>query len=192
MTWRRYGATLDQGTTNACTGYAIAHAINTRPVFDAGQPVLKHAAALALYSRATELDQWPGSWDYRTGAGEDGGSSGLAVAKAAREAGHITGYRWCFGLDHTLAALALGPILIGTDWTEGMFTPDARGVVRDAGPSYGGHEYVAVGLDVQARTVLCQNSWGPGWGMAGRFKVGFDTLATLLARQGDALQPVED
>ena len=189
VTWRRYGPTLDQMRSNSCTGHAMAHAINSRPLHPLRARILNHGDALALYSRATELDQWPGSWDHRTGAGQDEGSSGLAVAKAAREAGHISGYRWCFGIDHVLGALTLGPVLIGTDWTENMFTPTTAGLVEDDGPSYGGHEYLAVGIDLRTRTVLCQNSWGPSWGLRGRFRIGWDTLDRLLRRQGDALQP---
>ena len=59
VTWRRYGATLDQGNSNGCTGHAMAHAINSRPVHKTGARLLNHADAMRLYSRATHLDQWP-------------------------------------------------------------------------------------------------------------------------------------
>ena len=184
VTWRRYGATLDQGNSNGCTGHAMAHAINSRPVHKTGARLLNHADAMRLYSRATHLDQWP-----ETYPPDDDGSSGLAVAKAAREAGHITAYRWCFGLDHTLAALSLGPVMLGTNWTTDMMRPNTAGLIQPTGQVLGGHEYLAVGIDLRTRTVLCQNSWGPNWGLKGRFRIGWDTLDRLLRRQGDALQP---
>lgn len=182
VTWRRYGPTLDQGDTSSCTGHAMAHAINSRPTHRTGTRLLTHADALALYSAATILDPWPEQYPP-----DDAGSSGLAVAKAARNAGHITTYSWAFGIDHTLAALTLSPVLIGTVWTERMFTPDPAGIVTPGGREYGGHEYLAVGIDLRTRTVLCQNSWGPTWGLRGRFRLTFDNLNALLRQQGDAV-----
>lgn len=182
MTWRRYGATLNQGDTSSCTGHAMAHAINTRPIHRVPSRLLTNADALTLYSAATRLDPWP-----ETYPPDDLGSSGLAVAKAARNAGHITAYRWCFGIDHTLAALTLSPVLIGTIWTEDMFTPDPAGLVTPGGCEYGGHEYLAVGIDLRTESVLCQNSWGPKWGLRGRFRLTFNTLDHLLRQQGDAV-----
>lgn len=162
----------------------MAHAVNTRPLHKTGTPLLTHQDALALYSRATHLDAWPETWPP-----DDEGSSGLAVAKAAREAGHISAYRWAFGIDHLLAALTLGPVLIGTIWTEHMNMPDRTGMVVPTGHILGGHEYLAVGIDTRTRTVLCQNSWGQAWGLKGRFRITWNALAQLLNQQGDALQP---
>lgn len=88
VTWRRYGATLDQGDTSSCTGHAMAHAVNTRPTHKTGTRLLTHQDALRLYSAATHLDPWPDTYPP-----DDTGSSGLAVAKAARDAGHISGDR---------------------------------------------------------------------------------------------------
>lgn len=79
--------------------------------------------------------------------------------------------------------------MLGTNWTTDMMTPDKAGVVQPTGTSLGGHEYLAVGIDVRSKTILCQNSWGSTWGLRGRFRMTWDTLGQLLAQQGDALQP---
>jgi C1A family cysteine protease len=42
--------------------------------------------------------------------------------------------------------------------------------------SLGGHAVVIVGYDVAAKTVICRNSWGSGWGMKGYFTMPFDYI----------------
>jgi hypothetical protein len=180
--WRRYGLVLDQGQLGSCTGNAAAQALNHLPFHVIGSPCLGESTAVSLYSVATNVDAFDGTYPP-----EDTGSSGLAVAKAAQLAGYITSYEHAFGLDHVLAAAQYGPQIIGTDWHEEMFYPDADGTIVPSGPIAGGHEYVLDGVDLPHRRLRFLNSWGSGWGARGRFYMSFDNFATLLDAGGDAV-----
>lgn len=179
---RRNGKILISGN---CTGNAMAQALNTHPLHRARTPYLTEADAVKLYSAATNLDDVPGAYPP-----QDTGSSGLAVAKAAQQAGYISAYTHAFGIDHVLAALMNGPLLVGTSWTQDMFTPDARHFVRPTGAVAGGHEYLLLGVNVERGYLTFLNSWGTSFGDRGRFHMTIDDFAGLLADQGDAVQPV--
>jgi hypothetical protein len=185
-----YGRVLDQGNVGSCTGNAMAQALMAGPLRQRGRTVSQRTA-LALYSRATELDPWEG--DYPP---DDTGSSGLAVCKAAVEAGLIRRYEWAFGLDHLRRALAVGPVLVGTAWYESMFGPDDDGFVTAEGEMVGGHEYLCLGYVGDDYHFL--NSWGRGWGVpskvaditGGTFWMSATTFGALLEDYGDAVQPL--
>src|SRR3954452_8283424 len=76
---------------------------------------------------------------------DDVGSSRLGVAKAAKALGYISAYHHAFGLEHALAALTLGPVVVGFDWLERCDEPDKDGFVRYEGRSRCGHEVEAYG-----------------------------------------------
>lgn len=182
--WRRYGAVLDQGNAGSCTGNALAGALNTVPFHRAGH--IEHEPdAIRLYEAATALDDIPGTYPP-----VDSGSSGLAVCKAAQRAGLISAYRHAFGIDQALAALAVGPVITGVNWYEGFDAPDSEGRVSIAGKVRGGHEVEVLGYDDRTGLVEAVNSWGHGWGKAGRFFFSVDDWARLLSEQGDVTQPV--
>jgi len=181
---RHYGRVLDQGSTGSCTGNALVDCLMTTPLHKTGR-VLTEGDAVKVYSLATQLDSIPGQYPPT-----DTGSSGLSACKAAVKLGLISGYRHAFGLDDCLAALVLSPVMIGINWYESMFTPDADGLLTVSGKVAGGHEVALVGLDVRKRLVTVQNSWGPSWGKHGRAYLSFDDLGRLLAEQGDVTVPV--
>jgi hypothetical protein len=181
---RRYASVLDQGETGACTGNAMAQALNMVPLHTPGTKWLTEEDAVALYEQATRLDPFPGSYPP-----DDTGSDGLSVCKAAQQRGLITKYNWAFGFEHALDALQLGPVLIGTHWHESMFTPDSQGFVHPDGDKVGGHEYVLFGDDTKG-TLTFLNSWGRSWGRSGRFYMDYPTFKALLSDQGDAAIPV--
>lgn len=189
---------LDQGSLGSCVGNAMEGIAGTAPCY-AGIPAdlparpsatdagLDEEQAVELYAAATQLDSFPGSYP-----GQDTGTSGLAGAKAAKAAGLLAGYRHVFSLDDLLTALQTVPVALGSNWYDSMFEPDADGLVTIGGQASvaGGHEYAADGLDVDRQLVLCVNSWGPQWGLSGRFALGWATLERLLAEQGDGIVPV--
>lgn len=185
--WGHHAPVLDQGELGSCTGNAAAQLINT-DYFAASRTAsyLGEADAVKIYELATHLDGIPDN----TYPPTDGGSSGLGAAKAGKQLGYFTGYKHAFGFDHFAAALQLQPVIVGTTWYEGMFTPDRHNTVHPTGQVAGGHEYLALGIDYSTRTLTFLNSWGNSWGDSGRFHMGFDDFARLLADQGDATAPI--
>lgn len=188
--WRHTAPVLDQADLGSCTGNALTQWLNTDFAAPArgqhnGGGFLTEEDAVRLYSLATALDGIPGRYPP-----EDTGSSGLAVCKAGRKLGYLTSYRHCFGMQHMLAALQLSPVIVGTEWFDGMYTPDGDGVIHAHGRVVGGHEYLVIGCDVDRQTVTILNSWGPGWGSNGRAQIGFEDFAALLAARGDVTVPV--
>lgn len=178
---RAYGLPFDQGDLGSCTGNAAAGALNTVPVHKTGSKVLREADAVKLYEAATRLDEFPGAYPP-----DDTGSSGLAVAKAAKEAGYIRSYSHAFGIGQALVALQHGPVITGVNWYEQMFEPTIQGFVHPGGQIAGGHEFLVHGY-VAARKpyVVCENSWGTGWGLAGKFRLFASEWARLLDEDGD-------
>jgi hypothetical protein len=187
--WAHLGSALNQRKLGACTGFATAHACNTRPTHKPRGRLLNDDDARSIYSRATQLDPFPGWYDLETGK-VDTGSSGLAACKAALERGHITRYEWAFGFDHLLSALQSGPVMLGTWWYESMFRTNAGGYITISGDRVGGHEYLILGCNMRSRYFTALNSWGDGWGLEGRFRIPFDDARRLLHEDGDAVQPI--
>lgn len=93
-TWRLGQLNLDQGTEGACVGFSWAQEMAARPVVI---PTTVQTAR-SLYFDARTLDQWPGE-DYE-------GTSVLAGAKAVQRLGHMSEYRWAFGVQDVVDALA--------------------------------------------------------------------------------------
>lgn len=165
-----------------CSGVDQAVKCNAAGNRVAGQ-VLGLDDAKRIYSRATQIDPWPGSWPP-----DDTGSSGLAACKAAVEAGWISRYEWIFGgAQAVLSALWLKPVGVGTWWYEAMFRPAYDTLmVQVAGAKVGGHQWSLIGWDPLLRAFEGMCWWGPTFGDRGMFRVGFDDLGRLLADDGDA------
>jgi hypothetical protein len=201
--WARRVGVLDQGSLGSCTGNAGAGwvgtdtqdragvvRIGTKSEIRIGDPLppvgpVDEAFAVELYSQATQVDPWPGAYPP-----EDTGSDGTSVAAVLKAWGLAAEYTHALGgLADVLAGLQAGVVLMGTNWYDSMFRPTAAGQLVISANSYvaGGHEYDADGeLDVEQRRVWVTNSWSPGWGLAGRAWLSYDTLARLLAEDGDA------
>lgn len=186
---QRHIPVLDQGEVGSCTGNACEGAIGTSGMYDALPEALRpsttdaaagEAAAVALYTRATQLDGIPGAYPPN-----DTGSDGLSVAKAAKEKGLIAGYLHAFSLDAALKALEQQPVIAGIDWYEGFDSPGESGLVQISGAVRGGHEIVFDEIDADKQLVWFTNSWGPTWGVNGRACMSFATLGKLLANEGD-------
>lgn len=180
--WTRHVPIYDQGNTGSCTGNALAGCLSTGP----WRHLFHEYTARRVYSAATAIDEFPGQWPPT-----DTGSSGLAVCKIAQRRGWISSYRHAFSLDDVLAALQHGPVIAGVDWFDSFDRPGSGGLCSispNAGVR-GGHEVCLVGLNIDARTVRFANSWSDQWGAKGFGAWSYDTLDTLLHRDGDVTVP---
>ena len=175
-----HGPVLDQGQLGSCTGNATAQALNTDPLKPAARRLLTEADAVAIYSWATHHDPYPGVYPPT-----DTGSDSLSVCKAAKKLGLIKAYQHAFGLQHTLGALVIAPVIIGIPWLDAMFQPDTNGYLNVSGNVAGGHEVCLVGLDVEHQYVTVLNSWSSAWGQNGTAKLRWSDLEILLKQGGD-------
>lgn len=102
---------LDQGAVGACVGFSCAAELAAEPV---PVPGMTNAEGLRIYKAAQQLDPWPGD------AYE--GTSVLAGVKVLQAEGHISEYRWAFGLDDLVLALGhKGPAVLGLNWYANMY-----------------------------------------------------------------------
>jgi len=177
-TWR-CSMHLDQGREGACTGFAVSHEMMARPAEVKG---ISNLTAYKLYKQAQKLDQWPGE-SYE-------GSSVLGAMKAAVLQGYYREYRWAF--DENDIALAVGyrgPVIMGTNWHEGMMTPDSNGLIRPTGKAVGGHAYLIRGYDHKRGLYRIHNSWGSSWGKDGDCFIESYDLVYLISEHGEACIP---
>ena len=186
---------LNQGQVGSCVGNAVAQCLNTMSftrarfaAYVAGvlhRPYLNEDDALSLYIAATTIGGGPAY------PPNDAGSDGLSGCKAAVQAGYLTAYRHAFSFDEFLLALQDQPVIVGTNWYESMFAPNtSSGMVEVSGNMVGGHEYLVLGADIERQFVTLRNSWGPGWGRAGKFGLTFIDFQRLLGEQGDVTVPI--
>jgi len=191
--WERVLPILDQGNLGSCTGNAGAGALGTQPFYETvGTALLPpgsdatavEAFAVQLYSDASVIDAFPGTYPP-----DDTGSSGLAICKVLKRRGTITAFRWARSSYGFIRLLQDGPVLQGMPWYSAFFEPDAGGFI-DADPAWatsgvaGGHEVEALGVeldteDVSKSVITYANSWGTGWGDAGRFRMRLGTYEAL-------------
>lgn len=110
-----------------------------------------------FYSRATDIDPWPGTWPP-----DDTGSSGLAVAKAARQLDRGRRFHWAFsGADQVVQMIMQDHVVsLGTYWHYDMFTPDSEGIIHATGGHAGGHQYIARGYWKSRDLVMLRCWWG--------------------------------
>lgn len=189
---QRYIPVLDQGDLGSCTGNAALGALGTGALFEALagsllRPSQTDAAtdekqAIALYSAATALDDYDGTYPPT-----DTGSDGLSVAKAAQAKGMISGYTHATSLEAALTALAARPVITGVNWYDSFDQPSDKGLITitKRASVRGGHEFVLEELDVDGRLVWFTNSWTEQWGVDGRACLGWDDFERLLGEDGD-------
>lgn len=194
--WGDSAPVLDQGNLGGCVGWTGADILNTelygsvRQAKNNGQSYTDKDG-LTFYEAATHADNIPGAYPP-----VDSGSTGLGLAKALKKLGLIDRYTHAFTWAQFLASMAVGPVALGTLWTNRMFNPDRNGVVHVGALSNstiaGGHEYMCRGINVEKSLALCRNHWRPSWNpkalgpkLPGEFWLPVPDLKTLLANQGD-------
>jgi hypothetical protein len=135
------------------------------------------------YLRSQSHDPWPGGEPVYEGTSTD------APYKLLRAEGLISGWRWCFGFRDVVDTVnGYAAPTLGTVWLASMFNVDRRGyvVVEPSSGSVGGHEWLLLDFDEADDEGIMLNSWGRGWGRAGRARIRGDALRYLLEADGDA------
>lgn len=175
---------LNQEAHTCSTAHALCAALNSEPA-RGSQPALTETSAVKIYELARSLEKPRAAASY-------GGSSALMACKAAQRMGFIDSYHHAFGIEHALEALSLRPVMSGFSWHESFDQPDEAGKVEiGAGAMVrGGHEVLADEIDLEQELVWFWNSWGPEFGVGGRFCMSFDTWERLLKEHGDVTVPV--
>lgn len=178
---------LDQGTyvcpickqNGACTGYSAAHMLATTPktMIFAGD-----AQAHQIYHEAKKRDEWEGE-GYE-------GSSVLGAMTYLKEVGVLSAYYWATTLHEILQGVSyFGPMVMGVDWYDNMFTPDEKGFVRIGGRKAGGHAIEIGGNSIAREAVWIPNSWGRTWSINGGAWLPWTDLEKLLDDGGEFCLP---
>lgn len=176
---------LDQGSTPQCVGYSWAMFLNASPL------VQRSPDPEEIYCGAQKRDPWFGDCDNP----QYEGSSVRGGAQYLKEMGYIDQYLWAWDAQ-TVADWILsgkGPVIVGTNWYNLMFYPNALGVI-DADPESGGaggHAYTIIGYNQKTRMFRILNSWGIEWGQSGRAWISFDDLDRLIKDRGEACTATE-
>jgi hypothetical protein len=196
VTWDRHSPTLDQGQLGSCVANTGTEILSCNPFWSTlptdlqrtlSDPRTAEAWAVDLYRDVTRADPFPGAWEP-----DDTGSDGLSLAKVLKARGLIAGYTHATSLAAFLAAMARGPVAVGTVWLSGMNTPTREGIIRATGTVDGGHEWTCRQVDVDRELAWIDNHWTADWGVGGRGAISFTDLEKLLAQDGDvtALVPI--
>lgn len=163
---------LDQGNTGHCVGFGWAQYGNTDPINDNFTDDDGHK----IYYECKVIDGEPNAED---------GSDVRSGAQAMVNRGRIATYVFAENMNDIKDWVdTRGPIVVGTDWMNDMFNPDAQGFVQPTGDVAGGHCYLLVGYGDGVLTF--QNSWGTSFGLNGYFKMKEADFATLMANRGEA------
>lgn len=176
--WEFPLSALDQGATNHCCGFSAANwginsPINTLFVNDDGH---------RFYYQCKEIEGEPN---------KENGAYIRSVGKVLKANGHLEGYAFAPDIDTIKYWLLYkGPIIAGTIWREGMFTPDENNIIHPTGATMGGHAYLI--NEWRADNYLgIQNSWGEAWGNKGKAYISQKDFEEIFAYGGEALAAVE-
>jgi hypothetical protein len=187
LRWRPQGnrsSCTEEAGTNRMTGWPNPRKLSDLPY-----------SHYALYARNQELDEWPGS---EVLAPYYEGSSGRACCRSLRELGLITEWWNAFTVDEIRNLLladttdwaVAGPVTIGTNWYDSMFSRDANGYLHIAAGAKvaGGHQTVLIGANDGRETFYGLNSW-PDLRL---FRLTYETARRLIEKEdGDGQFMVE-
>lgn len=185
---------LDQGTEGACTGFALATAVNYLITTGRHQTTADEASARMLYVMAKRYDEWPGeTYD---------GSSARGAIKGWHKHGVCARRLWLdthkgidmsasqaadalkrplgayFRVNHrdlvamhsaiTEAGILFATAAVHEGWSK-VATGDTDIVYSTK--QLGGHAFAIVGYDREGFWI--QNSWGPSWGTKGLARLSY-------------------
>jgi hypothetical protein len=172
----------DQKNTSQCVGYAWTHWLEDGPIEQSGTaPIIPPSV---IYQNAQKLDEWFGeNYD---------GTSVRGGVKYLQNVKKVSSYYWGYDLNTLInTVLNIGPVVVGTNWYNGMFYPDKKGLVRLSGGLAGGHAYVINGVDITKKLFRLKNSWGRSWGQQGHAYISFNDMTRLIKERGEICLPTE-
>jgi hypothetical protein len=177
--WKFPSTSLDQFDTGHCVGFSMAN-------FGINYPThtkFTNADGHNFYYLCKIKDGQPKM---------ENGSDIRSAAKVLKDLKIIEGYAWAKTIDEVKYwLLNKGPMIVGTDWTEGMDNPDANNIVRASGKVLGGHAYL-LNEWTKDNLIGIQNSWDDRWGKNGKAYIPAKDFEYLLKRWGgEALTAVE-
>lgn len=173
---------LDQGTTQHCVAFGTGGMLNC----DDENHVDPHYNDEWCHAFYYEIKKYENEPEQEDGAFP---RDGLQLAK---NKGWISAYARLQTLQEIYDWLVNhGPVLVGTDWYEGMMTPDADSVVGLTGDIVGGHCWFHQGLTVDGKYFISVNSWGTDYGKGGTFQISLGFFSTLLYQGGEAWAAVQ-
>jgi C1A family cysteine protease len=173
--WLSPGEAWDQGITSQCVSFSVNRWLISHRVVNKLPMSLED-----FYKKCQQNDEWEGeSYD---------GTSVRAGMKVLKSLGLVSSYTWAFEPEQVIRhILEEGPVVVGTDWTNNMFTPDKSGYIWPTSGVVGGHAYLLIAVnrkrinpDESLGAVRVLNSWSSSWGEKGRAWLTFDALALLL------------
>lgn len=174
---------LDQKQTGMCVGYGWSDLVQSAPkpevIVDGSGGPAEGSTPDKIYDLAQKYDG--SASDDNTGASVKGGAEG------AKALGFIAAYHFCSTYSDIVAAIKLGPVVMGTNWLNDMFNPDDAGLIHATGAVAGGHCYLIRGYDPVKDLFRIRNSWGVSWGVSGDAFISGTDVAALFAAQGDAV-----
>jgi hypothetical protein len=180
--WDANGWWGDQGNKPQCVGYSWAHWLEDGPIQQSGiPPIIK---PFDIYKNAQKLDEWYGeNYD---------GTSVRGAVKYLKKIGKVKSYYWAFDVQ-TLSEtiLKLGPVVVGTNWYNGMFYPNKNGLIKISGQMVGGHAYLINGVDTKTKQFRIKNSWGKSWGNGGHAFISFNDMSRLIKENGEICLAIE-
>jgi hypothetical protein len=180
---------LNQELTSRCIVYDIGGVLMASPNRHR-RDIFTPAYLADRYLWAQRNDEWPGEEPAYYGTSLNAG------CKAFREVGLIDSWYHARSMSDVEAwILTKHPVSVGVTWYSSFDTPDPKtGIVTIAPGAFarGGHAFMVSGYNRETGLFHCQNSWGPGWGIYGRFKIPYDVMERLLFQEwGDAVGIVE-
>lgn len=177
---------LDQKSEGACTGFAMAAAINLLNRGSQNNPLVSERM---LYEMAKRHDEWAGQdyggsslrgaihgfknmgvcprdqWPYRVNSAQQGDLT-IDRAKAARNLTLGAYYRLRPEItDFQTALMQAGVVVASARYHPGWNSP-IKGKIQKRKPKQGGHAFAIVGYNKDG--FIIQNSWGKSWGNSGQ------------------------
>ena len=176
--WDFLAEPLDQGDTEHCVGFAMANFGINLPI----QTPFTNQDGHDFYRKCKVLDLDP--------YGENG-TSIRSAAKVLKSMGIIESYAFAQSIDEmSWWLLNKGPMIVGTDWTEDMFTPNVGNIIRPTGAIAGGHGYL-INEKTDDEYFGIQNSWDDLWGTKGKAHISIADFSLLFRHGGEAIAAVE-